>query len=190
MTFNNNGLCPIRVSWIPNKDFGHASVKVEPESFKMSNEQMEVDVQIFPKSSGRLREILRFRTENLDGSIGEAIVYIRGIVESIPEVNFQPAIAPFNSICAGTLESYDVKFDVKSSGLFNIYRRIYELDDHGTLILLDNLQSFDPFKTGITGEVALKFETPLKTQVNRMQILFKLENSNSEKSSRNWFKNI
>lgn len=178
ITFNNNGSCPICISWISNKDSGRASVRVEPESFEISNELVEVVVRISPKFSGWLREILRFRTENLDGSIGEATVYIRGIVEPMPEVNFQPAIAPLSPICAGTLESYDVKFDVKFSGLFDVHRRIYELGDHGILSSLDNWQSFDSFKTGITGEVALTFETPLKTQVNRMQIVYQLENLN------------
>lgn len=167
------------MSWIPNENFRCASVKVEPKFFEISSEQTEIDVWISPKFAGRLREILLFRTENLDGNICEVIVYIRGIVETIPEVNFQPTIAPFSSICAGTMESYDVKFNVKSSGLFNVYRRLYELDDHGTINLLDNFQSFDPLICGARGEVELKFETPLKTKVNRIKIL--VQNLNEEK---------
>lgn len=174
VTFINDGLCPIYVSWIPNEHTGRASVQVEPESFEVSEGHTEVDVRISPKFSGQLRDILRFRTESLDGNISEATVYVRGIVESTPEVNFRPAIAPFGSYCAGTLESYRVHFDVKSPRIFDIYRRLYELDDHENLNLLNNVQSFGRYETESMGETTLKFETPLKTEVNRIKIIFRL----------------
>lgn len=162
--FINNGSCPVHVSWVPSAENGLASVSVEPESFDVADRK-EVSVHVEPLRPGRLRETLRFSTANRDGDTGETVVYVRGIVDRMPEVRVRPAIAVLGDVCAGTLASYDVQLEVKSDRPFDVQRRLYEFDATGAMSLRGDVKSFGPYGNGSTTTL-LNFKTPVGTEVS------------------------
>lgn len=172
VTFANNGSCPVRVSWIPSADNAAAAVGVAPESFEITD-RAEIRVQVEPLCPGvQLRETLKFSVENRDGQTGEMVLYVRGTVEQMPKVRVRPAIAPLDIICAGTLESYDVEFEVTSDGPFHVKRCLYAFDtDVGAeLSLRGDVKSFGPYGNGNTTMMSqlakLNFKTPVETDVS------------------------
>jgi len=166
VVFINDGSCPVHVSWIPSADNADASVRVEPKSFEVTD-RTEISVRVEPLYPGRLRETLRFSTGNRDGDRGETVVYVRGTVELMPKVRVRPALAPLVNVCAGTLESYDVKFKVTSDSPFDVKRCLYEFDAVvGALNLQSDVKSFGPYGNGSTTTASLNFKTPVDTKVS------------------------
>lgn len=156
----------MHVSWIPSADNAHASIEVEPKSFEVTD-RAKISVHVEPLCPGPFREMLRFVTKNRDCDTGETIIYVRGTVEQIPNVHVRPTIAPIDNICAGTLESYNVEFNVISHGPFSVERYVYEFDTIGTLSLHGDVKSFGPYGNGNTTYTTLNFKTPIKTEVSR-----------------------
>jgi len=171
VTFINNGSCPVHVTWMPSADNDGAAVRVAPRSFEVVA-RAQISVQVEPLRPGsRLRETLRFLAENRDGATGETVLYVRGTVEQVPEVRVRPAMAPLGSVCAGTLESYHVEFEVTSDGPFHVQRCLYAFDaDAGGLSLRSDAKSFGPYGNGNTNTmqrmVTLNFKTPIETKVS------------------------
>lgn len=166
VNFINNGSYPVHVSWIPSADNAQASIEVEPKFFEVTD-RAKISVRVEPLCPGPFREMLRFVTKNRDCDTGETIIYIRGMVEQIPNVRVRPAIAPLDNICAGTLESYNVEFNVISDGPFSVQRYLYEFDTIGTLNLHGDVKSFGPYGNGNMMYTTLNFKTPIETKVSR-----------------------
>ncbi|XP_027850429.2 uncharacterized protein LOC114129790 [Aphis gossypii] len=163
VNFFNNGSYPVHVSWIPSTDNAHASIEVEPKSFEVTD-RAKISVHVEPLCPGPFREMLRFVTKNRDCDTGETIIYVRGTVEQIPNVRVRPAIAPLDNICAGTLESYNVEFNVISHGPFSVERYLYEFDTIGTLSLRGDVKSFGPYGNENMMYSTLNFKTPIETE--------------------------
>jgi len=176
VNFINNGSYPVHVSWIPSNENACASIEVEPKSFEVTD-RTKISVHIEPLCPGPFREMLRFLTKNRDCDTGETIVYVRGTVEQIPNVRVRPAIAPLDNICAGTLNSYDVEFNVISNGSFSVQRYLYEFDTIGTLSLHGDIKSFGPYGNENMMYTTLNFKTPVETEVS--------ENSGKKTRSKN-----
>jgi len=171
VTFTNNGSCPVRVSWMPSSDNADAAVGVAPETFEVVD-QAKISVQVEPLRPGsQFRETLRFSAQNRDGSTGETVLYVRGVVEQVPRVSVRPAMAPLSNVCAGMLESYHVEFEVTSNGPFHVQRRLYEFDATAGagLSLSGDAKSFGPYGNGSTTQMqqmtTLNFKTPVDTEV-------------------------
>lgn len=162
--FINKGSYPVNVCWIPEVDSDLATVTVYPELFEVVD-RTAIQLRIQPKCSGRLREALKFRAENLDGNVAEMVVYVRGFVEKTPKIYVQPAIKSLLKICAGTQTSYTVELTVKSVGPFDVYRRLYEFNDYGNLISYGDEKSFGPYGNDFF-LTTLNFKTPIGTDVS------------------------
>ncbi|XP_025205925.1 uncharacterized protein LOC112602183 [Melanaphis sacchari] len=161
--FINNGSYPVHVSWIPSADNASASIEVEPKSFEVTD-RAKISVHVEPLCPGPFRQMLRFVTKNRDCDTDETIVYVRGKVEQTPNVRVRPAIAPFDNICAGTLESYDVEFNVISDGPFTVQRYLYEFDTVGKLTLHGDVKLFGPYGNENTTYTTLNFKTPVEIE--------------------------
>jgi len=156
---------------MPSADNAGAAVGVAPESFEVVD-QAKISVQVEPLRPGsQLRETLRFSAQNRDGSTGEIVLYVRGAVERVPRVSGRPAMAPLGHVCAGTLESYHVEFEVTSDGPFHVQRRLYAFDASAGagLSLRGDAKSFGPYGNASTTQMqhmaTLNFKTPVDTEV-------------------------
>lgn len=178
--FTNTGSCPVHVSWTPEED-DDGSVSVEPGEFDVAD-RTTVEVRVRPLRAGRLRCAVTFRARNRDGNVRETVVYVRGTVETTPEVHIRPtAMAPVpDAVCADVPQSYVVDFHVKSAHPFHVQRHLYEFDGAlGTLRLrAGDVKTFGPYGSGSDAAaaannnnnnpvtVALHFPTPVVTEVS------------------------